>query len=96
MGSESIWQLLDFLSRGNGFNSYSDSMEAKDKRGGENNYMPNPEVRREYFEMLNEKAERPYSYSKHLNFINFDEEFNVTNPIYINFVRDPVERVVSW
>ena len=31
----------------------------------------------------------PYSYVKHINFINF-EEFGRTNPIYINFVRHPI------
>ena len=37
----------------------------------------------------------PFSYAKHLNFLNF-EEFNITNPIYINMVRHPIERVISW
>ena len=30
-----------------------------------------------------------------MNFLDF-EEFNKTNPIYINIVRHPVERVISW
>ena len=37
----------------------------------------------------------PLSYCKHLNFLNF-EEFDKQNPIYINMVRHPVERVISW
>ena len=37
----------------------------------------------------------PLSYCKHLNFLNF-EEFGKQNPIYINMVRHPVERVISW
>ena len=96
VGSETIWKLLDLLAQQNGFHSYSDSMEVKSQRGGENNYLPGLPSRRAYFDMLNEKAERPYSYCKHLNFIDFREDFNVTNPVYINFVRDPVERVISW
>ena len=36
-----------------------------------------------------------FSYSKHMNFLNF-EEFNRTNPVYVNMVRHPVERVISW
>ena len=32
---------------------------------------------------------------RHMHFINY-EEFNFTNPIYINFVRHPVERLQSW
>ena len=30
-----------------------------------------------------------------MNFFNF-EELNKTNPIYINIVRHPIERVISW
>ena len=37
----------------------------------------------------------PLSYVKHVNFLNF-EEFGRKNPIYINMVRHPVERVISW
>ena len=37
----------------------------------------------------------PLSYVKHLNFLNF-EEFDRKNPIYINMVRHPVERIISW
>ncbi|KAM7356283.1 heparan sulfate 2-O-sulfotransferase pipe [Cochliomyia hominivorax] len=37
----------------------------------------------------------PYAYSKHFNYINF-RKYNLPQPIYINMVRDPVERVISW
>ena len=37
----------------------------------------------------------PLSYVKHVNFLNF-EEFGRKNPIYINMVRHPVERIISW
>ena len=37
----------------------------------------------------------PLSYCKHVNFLNF-EEFGRKNPIYINMVRHPVERIISW
>ena len=38
---------------------------------------------------------RPFSYVKHLNFLD-TTEFNMTNPIYINIVRHPVDRILSW
>lgn len=38
---------------------------------------------------------RPFSYVKHLNFLD-TTEFNMTNPIYINIVRHPVDRIISW
>ncbi|XP_067647740.1 heparan sulfate 2-O-sulfotransferase pipe isoform X4 [Eurosta solidaginis] len=34
-------------------------------------------------------------YIEHVNWIDF-EIFNLPKPIYINLVRDPVERVISW
>ncbi|XP_033237557.1 heparan sulfate 2-O-sulfotransferase pipe isoform X10 [Drosophila pseudoobscura] len=34
-------------------------------------------------------------YIEHINWIDFDE-FDQPKPIYINMVRDPVERVISW
>lgn len=34
-------------------------------------------------------------YSMHMNFINFTE-FKLTRPIYINLVRDPIDRIISW
>ncbi len=70
--------------------------DAKYARGGENNFMPSAKDRREYFDIFTDHAsERPFTYTKHLNFLDFSE-FNATAPVYINFVRDPVERVVSW
>lgn len=32
---------------------------------------------------------------QHVNWIDF-EDFDLPKPIYINMVRDPVERVISW
>ncbi|XP_046746616.1 heparan sulfate 2-O-sulfotransferase pipe-like isoform X2 [Diprion similis] len=37
----------------------------------------------------------PSVYIKHVCFTNFTE-FNLPEPIYVNLVRDPVERVISW
>lgn len=34
-------------------------------------------------------------YIEHVNWIDF-EAFDLSKPIYINMVRDPVERVISW
>ncbi|XP_017840006.1 uncharacterized protein LOC108597898 [Drosophila busckii] len=34
-------------------------------------------------------------YIRHINWLDFDE-FDLPHPIYINMVRDPVERVISW
>ncbi|XP_017781140.1 PREDICTED: heparan sulfate 2-O-sulfotransferase pipe [Nicrophorus vespilloides] len=37
----------------------------------------------------------PSVYIKHVCFTNFSE-FGLPEPIYVNLVRDPVERVISW
>ncbi|KRK02395.1 uncharacterized protein Dyak_GE27602 [Drosophila yakuba] len=34
-------------------------------------------------------------YIEHINWLDFDE-FDLPKPIYMNLVRDPVERVISW
>ena len=96
--SETIWALLDQLARVNHFQSNSDSKKAKKSRGNaENTYLQKGEqiTYVEMFQGIDNNITTPFTYTKHINFINF-EEFNQTNPIYINFVRDPVDRVVSW
>lgn len=37
----------------------------------------------------------PAVYVKHVCFVNFTQ-YNFPEPIYVNLVRDPVERVISW
>ncbi len=80
----------------NKFNSYSDSPEVKKQRGSENTWMPRHE-QETYVKMLYHEANitAPFVYIKHMNFIDF-AMFNHTTPIYINLVRDPVDRVISW
>ena len=95
VGSEMIWSLIDRLSAVNGFNSFSDSQEVKDQRGGENNFLFKKDSRETYVNIFRYNCTKPWSYVKHLNFLDL-QEFNMTNPIYINFVRDPVDRVISW
>ena len=43
----------------------------------------------------NHKIKQPFCYEKHMNFLN-TADFNTTNPIYINIVRHPIDRIVSW
>ena len=67
---------------------------------GENTFLRTKKDRKNYVEMLDDPPlddnhTFPLSYVKHLNFLNF-EEFDKKNPIYINMVRHPVERVISW
>merc|ERR1712008_62529 len=67
---------------------------------GENTFLRTEKDRKNYVDMLgdpplDDNHTYPLSYVKHLNFLNF-EEFDKQNPIYMNMVRHPVERVISW
>ncbi|TRY71670.1 hypothetical protein TCAL_12114 [Tigriopus californicus] len=95
VGSEMFWAILDKLATLNNFTSYSDSPEVKRKRKSENTFLATQTERRHYFDIIQLNLTKPYTYTKHLNYIDFTE-FNVTNPIYINLVRHPVDRVISW
>ena len=93
--SQTIWRLLDKLQFPNNFTSAHDSLEVKKVAKGEKNYLVKEEQKL-YVEMfMDESKKLPYSYCKHINFLNF-EEFGFQNPIYINFVREPVEKAISW
>ncbi|KRF98514.1 uncharacterized protein Dwil_GK19555, partial [Drosophila willistoni] len=37
----------------------------------------------------------PFAYVEHVNYFDF-RQFHLPQPIYINMVRDPVEKVLSW
>ncbi|KAH8332252.1 hypothetical protein KR074_011650, partial [Drosophila pseudoananassae] len=41
------------------------------------------------------QEEPAFAYVEHMNYMNF-RQFHHPQPIYINLVRDPVERVISW
>ncbi|CAB4055297.1 UST [Lepeophtheirus salmonis] len=94
VGSQTVWGIIDKLARLNNFNSTIDNLKLKALRGGENVYLTTPE-QKSYVDMWMNDIDRPYSYNKHFLFVDF-EEFGYRNPIYINFVRHPVERVISW
>ena len=96
-GTETLMGLLDLLSYRNNFTASVDNKELKDKRG-ENTYITKAEIKN-YVKLFdgheNVKMNFPLSYTKHVNFFNF-EEHNRKNPIYVNMVRHPIERVISW
>lgn len=48
----------------------------------------------ELAEKISELSERSV-WIQHVNWIDF-EELDLPKPIYINMVRDPVDRVISW
>ena len=99
-GTNTLWEVIDVvaINQNHTFKSLGDSGKLKEARG-ENTFMFEENERKTYVEMLESSEEidglKHFSYSKHMNFLNF-EEFNRTNPVYVNMVRHPVERVISW
>ncbi|XP_034121496.1 heparan sulfate 2-O-sulfotransferase pipe-like isoform X7 [Drosophila guanche] len=45
--------------------------------------------------ILDLMEEDAFAYAEHANYMNF-RQFQLPQPIYINLIRDPVERVISW
>ncbi|XP_069967761.1 heparan sulfate 2-O-sulfotransferase pipe isoform X5 [Bactrocera oleae] len=88
VGSEQLIELIRRLSVRNGFGvSRAPFSEPVRQRLEED----------EQEELANELLDfgEPYAYSMHVNYIDF-RHFELPQPIYINMIRDPVERVISW
>ncbi|XP_045120608.1 heparan sulfate 2-O-sulfotransferase pipe-like isoform X2 [Portunus trituberculatus] len=88
VGSQSTMELLRTLSYKNGFTFHKDRPQKV-----ENIKLTEREQKR--LVQLVDVFRPPSVYVKHVCYINFTT-FNITQPIYINMVRDPVERVISW
>lgn len=88
VGSQSTMELLRSLSYRNGFTFHRDRPQKS-----ENIKMTVREQKR--LVKLVDVFRPPSVYVKHVCYINFTQ-FNATQPIYVNMVRDPVERAISW
>uniref|UniRef100_A0A8D9B2P0 Heparan sulfate 2-O-sulfotransferase pipe n=1 Tax=Cacopsylla melanoneura TaxID=428564 RepID=A0A8D9B2P0_9HEMI len=88
VGSQTFMELMRHLSVRNGFGFHRDHIQRV-----ETIRLPRPE-QKQLAEMISSYS-TPSVYIKHICFINFTE-FHMPEPIYVNLVRDPVERVISW
>ncbi|XP_069988777.1 heparan sulfate 2-O-sulfotransferase pipe-like [Penaeus vannamei] len=88
VGSQSTMELLRALSYKNGFTFHKDRPQKV-----ENIKLSEREQKR--LVQLVDVFRPPSVYVKHVCYINFTT-FGVTQPLYVNMVRDPVERVISW
>lgn len=88
-GSEKLMELLKLLAKRNNFVARRDPEQLVETilmdEGYARRLLDN--------EILN--CSGVNSYSKHMAFVNF-EELQRPWPIYINMVRDPIERLISW
>lgn len=88
VGSQTMMELLKLLGKRNGFQA------VRDKVGSTETIMLTPSFEETLVEeILN--TQQPGSYSKHVAYIDF-EDLDDPEPIYINLVRNPVERIISW
>ncbi|XP_037827174.1 heparan sulfate 2-O-sulfotransferase pipe-like [Lucilia sericata] len=89
VGSEALLELIDVLENFNeGLTLERDGLHEPTKRQFNNI------EQRELAERISELTDGSI-WIQHVNWIDF-EEFDLPKPIYINMVRDPVERVISW
>ena len=84
-GSTSLRSLITKLGRWNHFHTRS-------AQTYETRMLDKPE-QMELVEQL-ENLPEPWCYNRHMHFVNFSE-FHHNMPVYINLVRDPVDRFVS-
>ncbi|XP_059219907.1 heparan sulfate 2-O-sulfotransferase pipe-like isoform X1 [Stomoxys calcitrans] len=88
VGSQTMMELLKMLGKRNGFHP------VRDKPGNTETIMLADDFEQNLVEEILE-AKRPGTYSKHVAYIDF-EDLDYPEPIYINLVRNPVERIISW
>jgi len=88
VGSQTAMELLKTLAVKNNFHYHKDrtqKVETIKLTYNEEKWLSN----------LINYFDAPAVYVKHVCYVNFTQ-FNLPDPIYINLVRDPVERVISW
>ncbi|XP_012284255.1 heparan sulfate 2-O-sulfotransferase pipe isoform X2 [Orussus abietinus] len=88
VGSQTFMELLRRLSMRNGFSFNRDRVQRVET------IRLAPIEQLQLATMVSSYAE-PSVYVKHVCFTNFTE-FHLPEPIYVNLVRDPIERVISW
>lgn len=88
VGSQSLMMLMKRLGKLNGY------ISQRDINKGTEHVVMNYNQQEELIVNILFNDE-PYAYSQHFAFVNFTEH-EVQRPIYINLVRDPIERVISW
>ena len=96
VGSQTLISLLRRMQIVNNYTHYVDDPDLKQKHG-ERTLLRSKNEKIQYCDMFAKNFTPPTSYSKHISFFNFkDCGEHYKQPIYMNFVREPVQRVISW
>ncbi|XP_060659595.1 heparan sulfate 2-O-sulfotransferase pipe-like [Drosophila nasuta] len=88
VGSESLIQFMEYLQHVNDFDVDHTGLKQPAKR----QLLPRGQARKARY-IYDQPSGT--AYIEHTSWIDFNH-FNMPKPIYINLVRDPVERVISW
>lgn len=88
VGSQSLMELMRRLGKINGFVHARNPGSVK-----ETVMMPKEGQKNLIGDLLTRP--KPHVYSQHIAYINFTR-YHLPRPIYINLVRDPIERIISW
>ncbi|XP_030373288.1 heparan sulfate 2-O-sulfotransferase pipe-like isoform X1 [Scaptodrosophila lebanonensis] len=88
VGSQSLMELMQRLGKVNGF------QHGRNKGRAHETVLMGKDRQKELIADLLIR-QKPHIYSQHIAYINFTR-FHLPRPIYINLVRHPVERIISW
>ncbi|CAO1430220.1 unnamed protein product [Diamesa serratosioi] len=88
VGSQTFMELLRRLAIRNNFKFHRDSVQRVET-------IRLATFQQEELADMVSDLETPSVYVKHVCYTNFTK-FNLPTPIYINLVRDPIERIISW
>ncbi|EDV97968.1 GH14407 [Drosophila grimshawi] len=88
VGSQSLMELMRRLGKINGF------VHARNPGSVKESIMMRQEALKDLIADLLTR-QKPHVYSQHIAYVNFTR-FHMPRPIYINLVRDPIERIISW
>ncbi|XP_052843957.1 heparan sulfate 2-O-sulfotransferase pipe isoform X1 [Drosophila gunungcola] len=88
VGSQSLMELMVRLGKINGFT------HARNKGSAHETIVMNKQRQNDLVADLLTRP-KPHIYSQHIAYINFTR-FHLPKPIYINLIRDPIDRIISW
>ncbi|KQS44235.1 uncharacterized protein Dere_GG13413, isoform F [Drosophila erecta] len=88
VGSQSLMELMARLGKINGFT------HARNKGSAHETIVMNRQRQNDLIAELLTRP-KPHIYSQHIAYINFTR-FHLPKPIYINLIRDPIDRIISW
>jgi len=88
VGSQTTMELMRALALKNNFHYHKDRTQKVETIKLTNN-------EEKWLSHLINYFSTPSVYVKHVCFVDF-QRFNISMPIYVNMVRDPIERVISW